>query len=133
MKESTIKQCVKCGDVDSIFVPDLSLAVTHDGVVIWGGRQLAFCNNCQCDQRYWWYPRSGRITRRNTGQTYPEWSRMRGHGLPLIPGALLGLVKAEVASDGGLSPPQRARAESVERMRRFLSNFPVVRRFVEGP
>lgn len=48
-----------------------------DGTIHWGGKQIAFCNNPQCDQRFWYYPASGRITRRNTGLTYQEYRARR--------------------------------------------------------
>jgi hypothetical protein len=53
-----------------------SPAIGLDGK-LYGGRREAFCNNMSCDQRYWYIPRSGRITRRNTGITYQEWRLRR--------------------------------------------------------
>ena len=48
-----------------------SPAVSLAGDIL-GGRIAAFCNSYQCDQRYWFFPASGRVTRRNTGDTYQE-------------------------------------------------------------
>ncbi len=67
----TLEICPTCGVQDSIFLP-FSPAVGLGGE-LYGGRMEAFCNNTQCDQRYWFYPESRRITRRNTGDTYAEW------------------------------------------------------------
>lgn len=69
---SALKVCPSCGRQDSIFVPG-SMAVKLNGQPV-GGATVAFCNNTQCDQRYWYYPSSNRITRRHKGETYGEWS-----------------------------------------------------------
>lgn len=61
----TLEICPSCGVYDSMFVPS-SVAVLLNGQPV-GGRTEAFCNNAACDQRYWYYPLSRRVTRRNTG------------------------------------------------------------------
>ena len=71
----TLEVCPSCGVQDSIFLSH-GPAVGLDGR-LYGGRTEAFCNNVSCDQRYWYYPRSGRITRRNTGVKYQAFLRQR--------------------------------------------------------
>ncbi len=65
-----LKSCPKC-KADSIFLP-LIPAAGYDGK-LYGSRNEGFCNNPQCDQLLWYYPRSGRVTRRNVGQTLAEY------------------------------------------------------------
>lgn len=67
--------CPSCGVQDSIFLSH-GPAVGLDGR-LYGGRTEAFCNNISCDQLYWYYPCSGRITRRTIGMTYAEYRRRR--------------------------------------------------------
>ncbi len=39
-----------------------------DGTTLWGYTPVeAYCANYDCTQRFWWHPKSGRITRRNSG------------------------------------------------------------------
>lgn len=71
----SLEVCPSCGIQDSIFLA-YAPAVGLDGK-FYGGRREAFCNNVRCDQRYWYVPESGRITRRNTGITYNEWRLRR--------------------------------------------------------
>lgn len=71
----TLEVCPKCGVQDSIFL-SRGPSVGLDGKLA-GGRTEAFCNSMFCDQRYWYYPTSGRITRRNTGIKYQEFLRKR--------------------------------------------------------
>lgn len=66
----SLEACPKCGN-DNIFVP-LVPAVGYDGT-LYGGRTEGFCNSPRCDQRFWYYPRSGRITRRNNGMTLKDY------------------------------------------------------------
>jgi len=49
-----------------------------DGVPHYGQRQAAYCNTITCDQRFWWHPKSGRVTRRNSGLTWRELRVRRG-------------------------------------------------------
>ena len=65
-----LKKCPKC-DYDAIFVP-LVTAVGYDGR-LYGSRSEGFCNNPQCDQLLWYYPHSGRVTRRKVGHTLKEY------------------------------------------------------------
>ncbi len=71
----SLEVCPSCGIQDSIFLA-YAPAVGLDGT-LYGGRREAFCNNCACNQRYWYVPATGRITRRNTGITYQEWRLRR--------------------------------------------------------
>ncbi|KKN84486.1 hypothetical protein LCGC14_0289480 [marine sediment metagenome] len=64
-------KCPQC-DYDAIWVKDLSLCIAFDGTQIFYPRKVvAFCNTTTCDQRYWWYPTTGRITKRNIGPYSP--------------------------------------------------------------
>lgn len=72
----TLEICPSCGVQDSIFLARNSGAVKLDGTLS-GSRVEAFCNNVSCEQRYWYFPQSGRVTRRNTGGTYQEWRLQR--------------------------------------------------------
>ncbi len=69
-----LKSCPKC-KADSIFLP-LIAAAGYDGK-LYGSRSEGFCNNPQCDQLLWYYPRSGRVTRRNAGQTLAEYQEQQ--------------------------------------------------------
>lgn len=71
----TLEICPSCKNQDSIFVAHF-VAIGLDGK-LYGGRVEAFCNNMQCDQRYWYHPKTGRVTRRNVGLTYEEWHQRR--------------------------------------------------------
>ncbi len=71
----TLEVCPSCEIQDSIFLA-FQPAVGLDGTLC-GGRIEAFCNNTRCDQRYWYFPQSYRVTRRNTGNTYAEWQGTR--------------------------------------------------------
>jgi hypothetical protein len=59
-----LTQCPQC-DYDAIWI-DNSFVVLFDGSLV-GGRMYGYCNTTTCDQRYWFYPLSGRITLRNIG------------------------------------------------------------------
>ena len=65
-----LKECPKC-KADSIFL-SLVPAVGYDGR-LFGSRSEGFCNNPQCDQLLWYYPRSGHVTRRNMGPTIDDY------------------------------------------------------------
>lgn len=65
-----LKACPKC-DYDAIFVP-LVPAVGYDGK-LYGSKSEGFCNSPFCDQLFWYYPRSGRVTRRMVGMTLKEY------------------------------------------------------------
>lgn len=104
----TLEICPTCGIQDSIYV-DHHPVVGLDGKLI-GGRTEAFCNNTQCDQRYWFFPISGRVTRRNTGDTY---QKRHGYDLPAVGEA--GPESLNMASDpgdqlveGGIAAPLKA-------------------------
>ena len=73
----SLKECPSCG-ADNIFVP-LVPAVGYDGT-LYGAKSEGFCNGGACDQRFWYYPSTGRITRRTGGITLREW---RQHGVSL--------------------------------------------------
>ena len=60
-----LRACPQCG-YDAIWV-DQTFVVEFNGKLV-GGRMMGFCNTTACDQRYWFYPLTGRITRRNTGR-----------------------------------------------------------------
>ncbi len=70
----SLKECPSCGH-DAIFVP-LVPAVGYDGT-LYGSKSEGFCNGHKCDQLFWYYPRSGRITRRMVGRTLAEWRKQR--------------------------------------------------------
>lgn len=70
-----LEVCPSCDIQDSVFLT-LPPAIRLDGT-LFGMRIEGFCNNTQCDQRYWYFPQSARVTRRNTGNTYAEWERQR--------------------------------------------------------
>ncbi len=65
-----LETCPKCG-ADSIFLP-LIPAAGYNGR-LYGSRSEGFCNSPICDQLLWYYPRSGRVTRRNVGQTLADY------------------------------------------------------------
>ncbi len=70
-----MKKCPQC-DYDAIFVIDASFCVEFDGTQQFYPRKIpAFCNDSMCDQRYWYYPRTGKITKRNTGAYSPFFNR----------------------------------------------------------
>ena len=60
----------RCGH-DAICAIGVSFAVEFDGSRIVAGKMAAYCNTLACNQRYWYYPKSGRITRRNSGPHSP--------------------------------------------------------------
>ena len=66
--------CPKCREVDAIFVPSPSVCVTFDGKPHFYPAKLeAWCNNSECDQRFWWFWRKEQVTKRNTGRK--DWRR----------------------------------------------------------
>lgn len=65
-----LKSCPACGH-DAVFVP-LIPAVGYDGA-LYGPRSEGFCNSPKCDQLLWYYPKSGRITRRTVGITLQDY------------------------------------------------------------
>ena len=65
-----LEACPKCQG-DSIFLPT-NPAVGYDGK-LYGLRSRGFCNRTSCDQRLWFYPRTGLVTRRNKGMTLAEY------------------------------------------------------------
>jgi hypothetical protein len=67
-KQKNPTECPKCGTDMGLYLRVL-FAVNFLGVPIWYGREAAQCNS-GCGQRFWWYPESGRITRRNTESYY---------------------------------------------------------------
>ena len=77
----SLQVCPTCKVQYSIFLP-LPPAIGLDGKLS-GGRVEAFCNNVRCDQRYWYFPSSGVVTRRNTGGTYQDW-RLRRVDLAVV-------------------------------------------------
>ncbi len=58
--------CPKCKYEVGVFVPCVSIVVDN-GNVLMPAKLLGFCNNPVCDQRWWWFFKSRRLTRRNTG------------------------------------------------------------------
>lgn len=70
MTYNSLKVCPKC-KADSIFLP-LIPAAGYDGR-LFGSRSEGFCNSPVCDQLLWYYPRSGRVTRRNGGPTLADY------------------------------------------------------------
>ena len=73
-------KCPQC-DYDAIFVYDAYFCVEFDGIQRFPrGKIWAFCNDLDCDQRYWYYPKTGRITKRNTGQFSPYLRRVMVDG-----------------------------------------------------
>ncbi len=125
----SLDTCPKCS-ADSIFVP-LIPAAGYDGK-LYGSRSEGFCNSPFCDQLLWYYPRSGRVTRRNVGMTLKEYThrnwtsvtdldliniRRRNAGLsPLmeVPGGLWGTTPYDAPHDEPLSLLARLRLMPVE-------------------
>ena len=70
MNYTSLEACPKC-NADSIFLP-MNPAAGYDGK-LYGSRSEGFCNSPECDQLLWYYPRSGRVTRRNTGPTLSDY------------------------------------------------------------
>ena len=70
----SLKECPKCG-ADSIFLP-LIPAAGYDGK-LYGSRSEGFCNSPFCDQRLWYHPRTGRVTRRTVGITLEEYTQQK--------------------------------------------------------
>lgn len=70
----SLKECPSCG-ADNIFVP-LVPAVGYHGTLL-GFKSEGFCNNGACDQLLWYYPSTGRVTRRSVGLTLREWRQRR--------------------------------------------------------
>jgi hypothetical protein len=51
-----------------------------EGGFMWMPKRLVgWCNAYECDQRFYLYPATGRITRRNTGETLKERRARLGH------------------------------------------------------
>ncbi len=69
-----LKACPKC-KYDAIFLP-LIPAASYDGK-LYGSRSEGFCNNPFCDQLFWYYPATGRVTRRNVGWTLDDYHANR--------------------------------------------------------
>ena len=66
-------KCPQC-DYDAIWVNDMSFCVEFDGTrrpMVFPRKIPAFCNTIECDQRYWYYPETGRITKRQIGPYSP--------------------------------------------------------------
>lgn len=70
----SLNECPSCG-YDAIFVP-LIPAVGYDGK-LYGSKSAGFCNGHECDQLLWYYPHSGRVTRRTGGVTLEGWRKSR--------------------------------------------------------
>ena len=67
-----MKQCPACGCELTMLVAAF-LLVDYDGSISpLQGRVEAFCAEEDCQQRFWWHPQTGRITRRNTGLIWPS-------------------------------------------------------------
>ncbi len=69
-----LKNCPACGH-DSIFLP-LIPAAGYDGT-LHGSRSEGFCNSPRCDQLLWYYPHTGRVTRRTVGINLKEYTERR--------------------------------------------------------
>lgn len=69
-------KCPACG-ADSMFAEN-GPWIDYQGQPHYGRRVPVYCNDIMCDQRFWWHPVSGRVTRRNTGITWAEHRRRRG-------------------------------------------------------
>ncbi|HAM40587.1 MAG TPA: hypothetical protein DCP69_04430 [Candidatus Omnitrophica bacterium] len=59
----SLTSCPKCGAEDITTTYPLQIAMSDSW--IYAARVPAECNHIGCDQRFWWYPASGRITRRS--------------------------------------------------------------------
>lgn len=70
--------CPSCGTACGVFV-SLGAMFTTNGLLILPGRIEGWCDIRKCDQRYWVYPWSKRVTRRNTGETLKERHMRLGH------------------------------------------------------
>ena len=60
----SLTNCPKCGE-EYIWVDGVSFSVALADGWIGTTKLPAECANPNCDELYWWYPRSGRITRRS--------------------------------------------------------------------
>ncbi len=70
-----MKECPQC-DYDAIWVSNISFCVDFEGIQQFYPRKLyGFCNDTMCDQKYWYYPKTGRITKRNVGPESPFLNR----------------------------------------------------------
>ena len=67
-----------CGHKSGVFTSETML-FTGDGTVIMSGRIHGWCNDGYCDQRFYVYPASRRITRRNSGETLKQRHSRLGH------------------------------------------------------
>ena len=66
-----LTECPKCG-ATRISVEPRYITVHFDGTQLWGFVPVeAYCPRRRCEQRFWYHPKSGRITRRNSGPTKP--------------------------------------------------------------
>jgi len=64
-KQKNPTECPKCGTKFGL-ISDEPLYTDFTGKPALYYRKAARCSRHRCDQRYWWYPKTGRITRRNT-------------------------------------------------------------------
>ena len=60
-------ECPACG-CDTIFVARETFGVDLRTKLIIPAKVEAFCNQPTCGQLFWWYPKSGRVTRRTYGR-----------------------------------------------------------------
>lgn len=70
-----MEECPHCHLDAGVFVV-APLAIREGRVC--EGRVQAFCNNPNCDGRFWWFPWGRRVTKRNTGLTYREYRQREG-------------------------------------------------------
>lgn len=75
----SLEICPSCGITDSITLMHSS-TIRLNGKLC-GGRLPAFCTRFTCDQRYTFYPKTGRITQRHRGLTLKEWRQVEAEAL----------------------------------------------------
>ena len=67
-----------CGHTSGIFTGDTML-FTGDCRLIISGRIKGWCNRGDCEQRFYVFPKTGRVTRRNSGESLRERRARLGH------------------------------------------------------
>lgn len=60
-----MKKCPKCG-CDTLFLSEeYGDVVDFNGKTIWDSNKIkAKCNDADCPQKFWFYPKAGTITKR---------------------------------------------------------------------
>ena len=67
-----------CGHTSGIFTGHSAL-FTGDCNLVIPGRIKGWCNRGDCQQRFWVFPATGRVTKRNSGESLRERYARLGH------------------------------------------------------